>query len=95
MSCHCGRFEAAPLTRRDMLLRCASGFGAVALAGLLDEVAPAATIGPRTATGGALLPHHPPRARNIIFLYMDGGPSQVDTFDPSRGWRRRTARRSA
>jgi hypothetical protein len=27
-------------------------------------------------------PHHPPRARNIIFLFMDGGPSQVDTFDP-------------
>ena len=80
---HCGRFHEAPVTRRDMLMRCASGFGAVALAGLLDEQARAdAPSRTRTATGGITLPHHLPRARNIIFLYMDGGPSQVDTFDP-------------
>src|SRR5207237_7695812 len=30
----------------------------------------------------ARLPHHAPRAKNVIFLFMDGGPSQVDTFDP-------------
>ncbi|MEE8156121.1 MAG: DUF1501 domain-containing protein [Phycisphaerales bacterium] len=66
-----------------MLMRCASGFGAVAFAGLLDAQARADTPSTkRTATGGILLPHHVPRARNIIFLYMDGGPSQVDTFDP-------------
>ena len=80
---HCGRFHDAPVTRRDMLMRCASGFGAVALAGLIDEQARADTpTHTRTATGGIMLPHHVPRARNIIFLYMDGGPSQVDTFDP-------------
>ena len=80
---HCGRFHDAPVTRRDMLMRCANGFGAVALAGLLDEQARADTpASTRAATGGLLLPHHVPRARNIIFLYMDGGPSQVDTFDP-------------
>ncbi len=80
---HCGRFHDAPVTRRDMLMRCASGFGAVALAGLLEEQARADTpSGQRTATGRIMLPHHVPRARNIIFLYMDGGPSQVDTFDP-------------
>lgn len=55
-----------------MLRRCANGFGAVALTALLAEEG-------RTATLNA--PHFPARARNVIFLYMDGGPSQVDTFD--------------
>jgi hypothetical protein len=50
-----------------MLQRCASGFGAVALTALLAEESRAT--------------HFAPRARNVIFLYMDGGPSQVDTFD--------------
>ncbi|MGL4553601.1 MAG: DUF1501 domain-containing protein [Gemmataceae bacterium] len=54
------------LTRRDLLTRCASGFGAVAFTALLAEAAP----------------HHRATARSVIFLYMDGGPSQVDTFDP-------------
>ncbi len=64
------------LTRRDMLLRCANGFGALALTALLAEDAPSDTA--------PALPrlHHPARARNVIFLYMDGGPSQIDTFDP-------------
>jgi hypothetical protein len=69
---HCRRFLPPPLTRRDMLRRCANGFGAVALTALLAEEAPA---GPGQGR------HHPARARNVIFLYMDGGPSQVDTFD--------------
>jgi hypothetical protein len=75
---HCRRFLAAPLTRRGMLLRCANGFGAVALAALLAEDAPAAgsdPLAPRPT-------HFPPKAKSVIFLYMDGGPSQVDTFDP-------------
>ena len=67
---HCGRFIPTPLTRRDMLLRCANGFGAVALSALLAEEGRSASA-----------PHFPARARNVIFLYMDGGPSQVDTFD--------------
>lgn len=75
MKHHCGRFCDPPLTRREMLARCAGGFGSVALAGLLSDEALA-------GGAGATLPHHRPRARSIIFLYMDGGPSQVDTFDP-------------
>src|SRR5579859_323904 len=76
---HCGRFEPAPLTRREMLQRCASGFGAVALAAMWADTAD-------TAVAHAIAPpprglHLPARARNVIFLYMDGGPSQVDTFD--------------
>jgi hypothetical protein len=74
---HCGRF-LRPLTRREMLGRCANGFGLVALAALLaeDSGGQPASAAPRRVQ------HHPPRARNVIFLYMDGGPSQVDTFDP-------------
>jgi hypothetical protein len=56
-----------------MLRQCANGFGAVALAALAAEETRAAPSPPR--------PHHTPRARNIIFLYLDGAPSQVDTFD--------------
>ncbi|HMF20154.1 MAG TPA: DUF1501 domain-containing protein [Gemmataceae bacterium] len=74
---HCGRYAARPMTRRDMLLRCANGFGLVALAALTAEEAG----GEGTARQSRPTLHHPPRARNVIFLYMDGGPSQVDTFD--------------
>jgi hypothetical protein len=65
-----------PLTRRQLLANLAGGFGAVALAALLDEQARADR--PASARG----PHHAPRARRAIFLFMSGGPSQIDTFDP-------------
>jgi hypothetical protein len=66
-----------------MLLRCANGFGAVALAALLREPAFGAAIGETPVGSMSAKPgHHRPRVRSVIFLYMDGGPSQVDTFDP-------------
>jgi len=61
-------------TRREMLGRCANGFGAVALSTLFGNLASAQDPGRRGV-------HFAPRARNVIFLYMDGAPSQVDTFD--------------
>jgi hypothetical protein len=67
-----------------MLARCANGFGAVALAALLSEEANATAPG-RGAGADPLAvrpPHFKARATNVIFLFMDGGPSQVDTFDP-------------
>jgi hypothetical protein len=73
----------APLSRRDMLIRCANGFGAFALMALLGDKAFAgatASAGPNPMSPRP--PHFPAKARNVIFLYMDGGPSQVDTFDP-------------
>ena len=70
---HCHRFLNPPLTRREMLRRCANGFGAIAFAGLASSRSMAAT---------GLLSPVAPRARRVIFLYMDGGPSQMDTFDP-------------
>jgi hypothetical protein len=74
---HCGRFRSCGLSRRDMLASCLSGFGALVATSLLDGEALAA--GSTAHPSGT---HHRPRARNVIFLYMDGGPSQVDTFDP-------------
>ena len=79
---HCLNFRPAAQSRRDMLRQCAGGFGAVALSALLGEEAggvaadfnPANPLAPKK-------PHFPARAKNVIFLYMDGGPSQVDTFD--------------
>jgi hypothetical protein len=68
--------DHATLSRRQLLGRLAGGFGAVALAALLDEQARAAR------PEAAAVPHHPPRAKRVIFLFMSGGPSQVDTFDP-------------
>jgi len=74
---HCQRF-LTPLTRRDMLLNCANGFGAVALAALLAEQGHGVQQSGDTRTPTR---HHAPKVRNVIFLYMDGAPSQVDTFD--------------
>ena len=62
------------LTRRQMLQRTCAGFGLLGLAGLL---------GPETLLASATRsPHFAPRAKRIIFLFMNGGPSHVDTFDP-------------
>src|SRR3989442_1063360 len=84
-SCHCGRFAAPPMSRREMLLQCANGFGAIALMALLGDKSFASPAPSAPAAAGHMAPrppHYPPKARNVIFLYMDGGPSQVDTFDP-------------
>ncbi len=66
---------SATLTRRDMLRRCSLGFGSLALAGLFSENANAA----KAATTG---PHFPAKVKHVIFAYMSGGVSHVDSFDP-------------
>jgi hypothetical protein len=63
-----------------MLARVANGFGLVALNGLLAEEAQAG-VGPADPLA-ARPPHHPARAKRVVFLFMDGGPSQLDLFDP-------------
>jgi hypothetical protein len=72
-------------TRRAFLGRSALGLGAVALSSLLeaDEARGAGPPRPRRKPVGGLpgLPHHRPRARRVIFLYMSGGPSHLETFD--------------
>src|ERR1700712_1818410 len=62
--------------RRQLLQRVGAGFGSLALAALLaDETSASNPLTPR-------LPHFAARAKRVIFLFMPGGPSQVDTFDP-------------
>jgi hypothetical protein len=63
------------LSRRRMLRDTALGFGSLAAASLLADVSPA-------AASAAQLPHFAPRARRVIFLFMKGGPSHIDTFEP-------------
>jgi hypothetical protein len=67
-----GRHKAGqPITRRDALCRVGSGFAMMAFAGLVKEsIALAAGL------------DHAPRAKHVIFLFMNGGLSQVDSFDP-------------
>jgi hypothetical protein len=71
-----------PPSRREMLARSANGFGAAALAALLADDGRAAADAPPADPFAPKKPHFPPAATSVIFLYMDGGPSQVDTFDP-------------
>ncbi len=67
------------LTRREMLRRSACGFGSLALAGLCRDA-----LGSTGATANPLAPkatHFAPRAKRVIFIFMQGGPSHVDSFD--------------
>jgi hypothetical protein len=66
-------------TRRDMLRKCSMGFAALSLAGMLER---AAEAGEATSPLAAKGPHFPARAKRVIHLFMNGGPSHVDTFDP-------------
>jgi len=76
--------QHANLNRRDMLRTCATGFGHLALLGMLGRNASAAKDTPTAASPLAhRLPatHHAAKAKRVIFLFMHGGPSHVDTFD--------------
>ena len=79
-----------PASRREFLRRSGVGFGSIAMAGLLAE-----DSGRLFADGAAASseqshpnpmhpkqPHFPAKAKAVIHLFMNGGPSQVDTFDP-------------
>lgn len=75
---HCHRYLPTPLSRRELLAQAACGFGSVALSGLLSRAAAASETNPlaaKAARFGA-------KATSVIFLYMDGGISHLDSFDP-------------
>jgi hypothetical protein len=82
-STFCGRRDLA-LTRRDFLLRSGTGFGALALLDLLrgtpliGAVASPAAVNPLAPKLG----HLAAKAKSVIFLFMEGGPSHIDLFDP-------------
>jgi hypothetical protein len=73
-------------SRREFLARAGSGFGLLALASLLerDGMLEAATTDRIRSPNplGPKPPHFAPRANSVIFLFMSGGPSHVDLFDP-------------
>jgi hypothetical protein len=73
-----------PLSRREMLSRCGTGIGTIALAGVLaDEAARARAVGSSKDDPLAVKkPHFAAKAKHVVHLFMNGGPSQVDTFDP-------------
>ena len=64
--------------RRAVLRSASAGFPLLSLYGMLAEESAAASRNPLAPRR----PHHTPRARSVIFLFMGGGPSQVDLFDP-------------
>jgi Protein of unknown function (DUF1501) len=70
MSCHNIHLTR---TRREFLQQAGAGFGALALTHLLQS---------RSAAAAPVLPQRPARARSVIFLFMEGGPSHIDLFDP-------------
>src|SRR6516165_685099 len=78
--------EGMFLTRRDLLRRGGMGFGLVGLAGVLandnlfesQAQANATNINPLAPRK----PHFPAKAKRVVHLFMNGGPSHVDTFDP-------------
>src|SRR6266545_4698664 len=71
-----------PLTRREWLRRSGMGFAALGLAGVMNAegllASPSVATNPLTPKPS----HFPGRARRVIHLFMNGGPSHVDTFDP-------------
>lgn len=76
-------FNDALLSRRDLLARTGMGFGALALADALGRESQADAVDDRALNPSAVRPpHHAPRAKRVIFLYMPGGPSHVDLLDP-------------
>ena len=76
--------EMIQFSRRDLLQRCGMGLGSLALLPILGDAGQAIPADP--LKGNAPLapkePHFPGRAKHVIHLFMNGGPSHVDTFDP-------------
>jgi hypothetical protein len=81
----CNHIVAPPMTRRQALTGLGAGFGFVALSNMLSTSLAAAekSVTGGVAAGGVLKQlHFKPRAKRVIFLFMNGGVSHVDTFDP-------------
>jgi hypothetical protein len=83
------------LSRRELLARMGTGLGMVGLAALTSDRRLLAEARPAGDPLAPRAPHFAPRARRIIHLYMNGGPSQVDTFDPKPALARYQGQRPA
>ena len=71
-----------PFTRREMLQRCGAGFGWLGLAAVMGEARLLADTPAGVDPLAPRPPHFPARARRVIQLLANGGPAQMDTFDP-------------
>src|SRR6058998_837000 len=73
----------APMTRRGALQKIGGGFGLVGLSAMTcQSLANAATSAPAANPLSVKAPHYPAKAKNVIFLFLNGGVSHMDTFDP-------------
>src|SRR5258707_12066601 len=88
---HAPRMEDLLLTRRELLCRAGMGMGALALSNLIGgalgtfDKAMTAFAGDDAASLNPLMPrkpHFPAKAKRVIHIFLNGGPSHVDTFDP-------------
>jgi hypothetical protein len=70
------------LSRRDFLLKAGGGFGALAVSYLLQRDGVALAASSSLIPPHSSLPHFPPKAKSVIFLFTEGGPSHVDLLDP-------------
>src|SRR4051812_36742703 len=68
-------------TRRHFFGRCGIGVGTMALASLLNDRRAEAAASPFASPLAPKQAHYAPRAKSVIFLFMAGGPSQLETFD--------------
>jgi hypothetical protein len=78
-------FSPRVISRREMLARSGAGFGLLGLGAMISDGQSPAHAAPSAEADSPLSPKRPhftPRARHVIFLFMNGGPSHVDTFDP-------------
>ena len=85
MANHRLRLEHLALTRREFLCRCGLGMGALSLAGFFGGIEAVNSAPPGEGFINPLTPkqpHFPAKARHIIHIFANGGPSHVDTFDP-------------
>jgi hypothetical protein len=86
MTCEVDR-QGRVASRRQFLSRCGNGFGAMAFSALLAETsrADASSTGPLAVR----TPHFAPKARRVVHIFMNGGMSHIDTFDPKPELNRR------
>ena len=75
----CPGCRAAGLSRRDVLRRTSNGFGLMALSALMADRSYAGLSAPA--------PHFAPKVKNVIFCYMPGGVSHIDTLSEAETWR--------
>jgi hypothetical protein len=72
-----------PVTRREALRKMGNGFGMLAFAGMLgDSIARAGGVVTPGGTVGVAKLDYPQRVKRVIFLFMNGGLSTIDAFDP-------------